>query len=212
MDIMTNKAIVFIDGNNLYHNAKVMKLVPRPKTISKMVQEICKKFNCSFQKAIYYNSIPSIIDGKNIYYNHLKFLDKIRALPKFEVKTRKLQRRSNKEVLIEKKEILNNLGICNICKSLVENNCEDCIGNINKKEKGVDMLIGIDMINLSIIQNECTCCILISGDADFIPAMELIKKNGKKVLSAFLTKGYSYDIRNRYEFLIMNRKFFKNLD
>lgn len=205
------KAIVFIDGNNLYHNAKIMRMVPRPETISKMTEQICNYFKCEFKKAIYYNSIPSIDDGKDIYYNHLKFLDKIKALPKFEVKTRKLQRRSTAEIQAEKKQALCNLGLCETCKPIIENNCIDCVGTIDKKEKGVDMLIGIDMIHLSIIQNECDCCILVSGDADFIPAMELIQKNGKKVLSAFLTKGYSYDIRQKFEFFIMNRDFLKNM-
>ena len=204
---MASKAIIFIDGNNLYHNAKAMHIKLSPDYIRKIAERACAHFNCILQKAIYYNSVPSIADGEEMYYKHIKFLDKMKALPKFEVKTRKLQRRSNAEVQEEKKAALFNLGLCKTCMPLVESNCADCVGAIDKKEKGVDMLIGIDMINLSIIQKECDCCILISGDADFIPAMDLIRKCGKKVFSAFLTKGYSYDIRQKFKFFIMNKEF-----
>ena len=51
------------------------------------------------------------------------------------------------------------------------------------------------MLDLSVIKNKCDCCILISGDADFVPASKLIKKSGKEVFSTSLTKGYSFELR-----------------
>ena len=76
------------------------------------------------------------------------------------------------------------------------------------KEKGVDIMIAVDMINLSIIKNKCDYCILISGDADFIPAMDLIKKNGKTAVSAALAKGYSYELRDKHGWFILDRDLF----
>ena len=134
----------------------------------------------------------------------MKFLNEIERLPKFDVKTRKLQRSSTHEVLQEKKEILSTLDLCDKCKPIVESMCFDCIGNIKKREKGIDVMIAIDMLNLSVVQNKCDCCILISGDADFIPVLDLIKKNGKKVFSAFLTRGYAYELRQRVKFFVLS--------
>ena len=65
-------------------------------------------------------------------------------------------------------------------------------------------MIAIDMLDLSVVQNKCDCCILISGDADFIPVLDLIKKNGKKVFSAFLTRGYAYELRQKVKFFVLS--------
>lgn len=200
------EAFVFYDGNNFYHNVKKMGIKPSDVNFSKISELVCSHFNCVHKKSIYYNSVPSIKDGEKMYYRHMSFLSGIEKLPKFIVKTRKLQRSSTVEVLLEKREILNSLGLCDKCKPLVDANCSDCIGNVKIREKGIDVMIAVDMLNLSVIENKCDCCILISGDADFVPASKLIKKDKKDVFSAFVTKGYSYELRNNMPFFILNRK------
>lgn len=205
---MTKKnAFVFIDGNNFYHNIKLMQIKPSYIDFSKISELVCSHFNFNHERSIYYNSVPSIEDGKQMYYDHMKFLSSIEKLPKFEVKTRKLQRHSTSEILQEKTEQISNLGLCDKCKPIVENNCHDCIGDIKKKEKGIDVMIAVDMLDLSVVQGKCDCCILISGDADFIPVSSIIKSNGKEIYSAFLTKGYSYELREKLGFWILNRDF-----
>jgi len=198
-------AFVFIDGNNVYHNLKLMAIKPSHIDFQKMSNLVCSHFNFNYVKSFYYNSIPSLADGKGIYYAHMKFLGGIRALPNFVVKTRKLQRSSTLEILAEKKALINDLGLCHKCKPLVESNCADCIGNTKKREKGIDVMMAVDMLDLSVIQNKCDVCILISGDADFVPVARIIKDNGKEIYSAFLTKGYSYELRDKLDFFILNR-------
>ena len=83
--------------------------------------------------------------------------------------------------------------------------CENCIGRSKKREKGIDVWIAIDMIRKTLIEKECDCCILISGDADFIPALELIEKNNKEVLSAFVPIGYAYDLRKNFKFYSLGK-------
>ena len=135
----------------------------------------------------------------------MEFLNKVKNYPNFEVITRKLQRHSNEEKIIEKKRILSTLNLCNKCAAIIEKNCMDCLGGIKKKEKGIDVKIAIDMLNLSIFKRECDLCILVSGDADFIPVMDLIKENARDVVSAFLPFGYSWDIRKRHGWFILHR-------
>lgn len=199
-------AIVFIDGNNLYHNLKASRIKPSSISLTKLSEFICGHFGCTYIKTIYYNSIPDIRDGADTYYQHMKFLDRIKSLPKFELKTRKLQKNSTKEVMSNKLTKISQLDLCKICKPLIESNCKDCIGDFKVKEKGIDIMIAVDMIHSSLIKKECDYCILISGDADFIPALDLIKNSGKTPVTAALYKGYSYELRAKHGWFILDRK------
>lgn len=200
------KAIVFIDGNNLYHNLKASRITPSQINLVKLSHYACNWFKCDYVKTIYYNSIPDIRDGKDRYYSHMKYIDKVGLYPNFEVKTRKLQKNSTFEVLDDKKKKLSELSLCELCKPIIEFNCKECVGDYKIKEKGIDVMIVVDMINLTLINNKCDCAILISGDADFIPAMDLIKAGGKKPVSAALYKGYSFELRQKHGFFILDRQ------
>ncbi len=205
-------AVVFIDGNNFYHNINLMIRINRMGIKAghidfyKLSENVCSWFGFAHKKTRYYNSIPSVEDGKEMYWKHINYLEGLEKLPKFEVITRKLQRSSTKEILNERKEIITNLGLCKDCKPLVETSCYDCIGNIKKREKGIDVKIAVDMVEHAI-KDKCDCIILISGDGDFIPALKIIEENKKVVSSAALTFGYSYDLRNNFRYLIMGRDF-----
>ena len=71
-EVMPTKAFVFIDGNNFYHNVKLMKIKPSYIDFYKLSELVCSHFNCVHKKSIYYNSVPSIEDGKGMYYAHMK--------------------------------------------------------------------------------------------------------------------------------------------
>ena len=166
------RAIVFIDGNNLYHNLKsVSKKSPRVDLL-RMSDSLCRYFGCERVASRYYNSIPDIADSEKVYYSHMHFLSKIASLSKFIVLTRKLQAHS-------------------------------------RKEKGIDVMIAVDMLNFCVLRDECDCCILVSGDTDFIPSAEIIKSYGKEVLSAFISHGYSTELRNKLRFFVMKEDFLR---
>jgi uncharacterized LabA/DUF88 family protein len=134
------------------------------------------------------------VDANNWYHN-LKLL----------FKPRKLQRLSNKEILKRKKEIIENLDLCNNFRPLIEASFLD-LADIKRKEKGIDVWIAIDMIKKSIIDNQCDICILISGYTDFVPAVNLIKQAGKQVLSAFIPFEYSTELRNSTQYFIIRKE------
>lgn len=62
------------------------------------------------------------------------------------------------------------------------------------------------MIDLGVIKKECDCLVLFSGDADFIPALNLIKSNGKRVFVSSVYEGFSYDLRKKFPFFILDTK------
>lgn len=201
---MTNNAYVFIDGNNFYHNVKKL-IKPSYVDFFKLTEFICSYYECKHKKTIYYNSVPSVSDGEKMYYDHMRFLDEIRKIAKFEVKTRKLQRSSTKETQQMKKETIEVLEFCGNCMPLAKAMCSDCIGNVKKREKGMDVMIAIDMLNLCLIEKKCDFCILVSGDSDFVPSLDLIKRSKKKVATAFVPPGYSYLLRKSHRFFIIDR-------
>jgi uncharacterized LabA/DUF88 family protein len=199
-------ATVFIDGNNFYHNANASSITPSRVNLYKLALLVCKHFNADFKSAFYYNSVPSIDDGNQLYAKHMAYLNKVKNYPNFIVITRKLQKHSNKEKINEKRDILAKLDLCERCRSAIERNCIGCLGTVKKREKGIDVKISIDMINLCIFKKECNLCILISGDADFIPAMDLVKENGYDAVSAFLPFGYSNQLRQSHGWFILDRE------
>jgi uncharacterized LabA/DUF88 family protein len=203
---MNKKAIIFVDANNWYH---ILKKWFRPSDIDivKVVNLICSKFDYNLKEIRWYTSVPSIKDGEIMYYKHLSFLS---FLEKKGVKIikRKLQTISQKELLEKKKEMIDSLELCKVCKPIIEENFLS-LADIKKKEKGIDVWIAVDMIKLSIIEEECDVCVLISGDADFIPALELIREKGKNVLSVFLPIGYAYELREKFHYFILGKNFLR---
>lgn len=129
------QVIVFIDGNNLYHNVKLLGISPSRIIFPKLIQLICSKFNLELKETIYYNSVPNIKTiGKEKYYKHMSFLSNLEKSG-IKVKTRKLQHKSNIELITKKLSQLENLKICEKCKPMVTQNCINCVGSFQKEKK-----------------------------------------------------------------------------
>ena len=201
---MEKKGIIFIDGNNLYHNLKQMKVKPSNIDFKKLTEFITKHFNLELKEVRYYNSMPTLRDGKDLYFSHLKFIDDLRKIPRFIIYTRKLQVHSTKELLKEKQDLIDSMELCNNCKPIVEQNILDVIGNVKKKEKGVDIMLAVDLVEFAI-KNKADAFVILSGDADFIPAMKLVQRNNKEVFSVSLTKGYSRELRENFRFFVLGK-------
>jgi len=60
-------------------------------------------------------------------------------------------------------------------------------------EKGVDIAIAVDMIQLAY-SNSYDVAILVSGDGDFAKAIKAVKDQGKHVEVAFFKKDFSYHL------------------
>jgi len=181
-----------------------MRIKPSNLDFRKLVELLCRIFKCDLQEVRYYNSIPTLRDGKELYYSHLGFLDDLRKIPKFTTLTRKLQVHSTKELLKEQQDLINSMELCERCKPVVKENLLDAIGNVKKKEKGVDVLLSVDLVEYAI-KNKVETLIIFSGDADFVSAMKLAQENKAEVLSISLAKGYSLDLRNNFKFFAIGK-------
>ena len=76
-----------------------------------------------------------------------------------------------------------------------------------KIEKGVDVLIASDMMRKTLVEKACKVCILISGDSDFIPSMQIIKDAGYEVIVCSSKYGFSNELRQgKFRYLILKRE------
>ena len=76
-----------------------------------------------------------------------------------------------------------------------------------KIEKGIDVMIASEMIRKTLVEKKCGVCILISGDADFIPAMQIIKDAGYEVIVCSPRYGFSNELRQgKFRYLILKKE------
>ncbi len=172
---MDKKAIVFVDGNNWYHNVKTIFRKPKVVDIRKLAKLVCDKFDLDLVEVRYYNSIPDIEMGEETYYKHMVFL-----------------------AGLKKKGL--SVNTAHLKKIKAE-------GKMLRVEKGIDVMIASDMINLSLVKGVCDVCILVSGDADFLPAMRLIKNQKKEVITVSISRGYSRDLRSGdFRYMVLKKE------
>ncbi len=153
--------------------------------------------------------VAIFIDGSNLYHN----LKRYKIKNKFEEIIKKVETKreivdifyytalldklidengynKHKKFLDKIKKIANfNVVLCTLRKMILEN------GSVDFAIKGDDVYLATDLIKGSY-ENLYDVAIIISGDADFIPAIKLAQKNGKKVINAFFPKSSSYQLRN----------------
>ncbi len=199
---MTKNAIIFVDANNWYHNIKKY-FNPGDVDITKFGEFICKIKDYKLKEIRWYASLPNIEDGERNYYKHMAFLSHLEK-KSVKVITRKLQRLSNRELQEKQKNTIESLDLCDVCKPIVNSTFLD-LSNFKRKEKGIDVWIAVDIIRKSIIEKECEVCLLISGDADFIPALNLIKKQRIEILTAMTSLGYSSELRRNFPYFILRK-------
>jgi len=76
-------------------------------------------------------------------------------------------------------------------------------------EKGIDINIAVDMFKLAK-DDVYDTAILVTSDADFVPAVEVIQELGKHVENAYFKKGRSFHLRKACDnFIELDKSFFK---
>ena len=149
------------------------------------------------------------IDGSNLYHNLRRYNIKAtfeEIINKIETKrevvdifyyTALLDKFTNEKGYKEHKKFLDkikkipnfNVVLCNLRKVILED------GSVDFAIKGDDVYLATDLIK-GAYEDLYDVAIIVSGDADFIPAIKLVQKNGKKVINAFFPKSSSYLLRN----------------
>jgi len=153
--------------------------------------------------------VAIFIDGSNLYHNLKKFNIKTKfeeIIKRVETKrevvdifyyTALLDKSINEEKYNEHKRFLDKIKkisnfhivLCNLRRIVLSD------GSVEFAIKGDDVYLATDLIK-GAYEDLYDIAIILSGDADFIPAINLVRKNGKKVINAFFPKSSSYLLRN----------------
>ncbi len=72
-------------------------------------------------------------------------------------------------------------------------------GKREREQKGVDVLISIDMISKAY-ENHYDVAVLVSGDDDLLDVVKTVKNSGKNVMGAFFPKSISKRLRDSFDF------------
>ena len=156
-----------------------------PRQVSKAMYAMALKHveNTSLYRILYYDCPPlqtgsmNPVSGRYVDFgksNRAKFqnefLDELRKLRKVAIRLGYLKERKSWAISPEKtKDLLN--GSCSVENLLPE----DVKYNIT--QKGVDIKIGLDIASLAY-KRLVDRIILVSGDADFVPAAKLARREG----------------------------------
>ncbi len=175
------KVIVFIDGNNLFH-----RMWEFYKTHMIDIQELANTLCCSNrelkQVRYYYSPFVKQVNEKTASLQQIYVEGMRKTTPNLHIS----QGKYIKTRTILKKEVFKKI------KDIITP--EDLTGYV---EKGVDVQIAVDMINLGI-KKEYDTAILVSTDSDFVPILTCLKLHGIKMqVAAFQDDSHScFDLKN----------------
>jgi uncharacterized LabA/DUF88 family protein len=150
--LMSDRCAIFIDGGYLEKLTKNEFNSARI-DFSRFASRIAQNQSGEILRIYYYHCLPyqhnpPLPDEKTRFSKRQNFYSTLERLPRFQVRLGKLEYRG------EKKD-----------------------GSPIFEQKRVDMLIGIDMVLLSATR-QIETAILVAGDSDYIPAIEIIKQHG----------------------------------
>ena len=149
---MQDRALLLIDGGYLDFYQKSLGSIRLD--YGKMAEAICEYFKCELLRCVYFNCLPyqsqtPTQDEIDAYRKKDGFYQRLQKLDRFEVKLGHLAFRGFDEV--SKKPVL--------------------------EQKQVDVLLAVEMVYAAARKSADTI-ILISGDGDFLPAVQLVKREG----------------------------------
>jgi len=175
----------------------------------------CPDFTFSMEPKI----ADIFIDGNNFYHNLKNIIEKPKRINFFKI-AKLIEKRFNIQIKqikyynsIPNKEDIKRYNshksfLDKLTSKGVHVYTRELHGKKNyEREKGVDILIATDMIKFCLINSECDVCIIIIGDADFLPVMQLIKDSKKEAIVSSVFKGFSQKFREgKFRYLILKKE------
>lgn len=141
-----DRVMVFIDGSNLYHSVKAFY-----QRTDVDFAKFCAKLSGPGRQLLrgyYYNAIVDQAQEPQRYAEQQRFFDRLRRVPRFEVKLGTLVYRG--------------------------------FPAVPPYEKGIDVRLATDML-VHAFRGNFDVAILVSGDNDFVDAVQAVKDLGRTV-------------------------------
>jgi len=194
LNITKQKAGLFIDASNFYHSMKEENDTPfDADQYAQLVKELGTFFDLS--KIYFYDSIKDISRDPMGYAGQQRFHERLKkAVPKITLRTRPL--RYVLSITQEKaKQAAKDVNL--------PANLNDKLYLFLKKvgvvkltrEKGLDVLLAVDMVQAHKKEG-LEVLIILSGDSDFVPAVQLARQEGATVVNLHAFAGSSKELRD----------------
>lgn len=162
------KVILFIDGSNFYYGLK--NIYGNSKELNKFDFKKLGEIlagNRELLSIYYYNAPLDYNENPERYAKQQKFFEKIKSIEKIKLILSRLQKRKIKGT-----------------------------DKFYYAVKGDDIHIASDMIK-GAYENLYDVAILVSGDGDFIPAVEIVQERGKGVENAYFKSSLSWHLKQK---------------
>jgi uncharacterized LabA/DUF88 family protein len=175
------RVMIFVDGSNFYHGLKGNRCSTRVDFLK--LSHLLTGSKRKLIRTYYYNAAYNQDDDPEKYAEQLKFFTTLKRTPYLTVKLGRLEKRIAK---VNRDWLREGLG---------EGTADKVIEFFGEKiisytEKGVDIEIASDMLKHAY-SNAYDTAILISGDGDFVAAVEGVQDLGKHVENAYFRIGRS---------------------
>ncbi len=159
-------------------------------------QSLHKELSTRFQitRTYFYDAIKSRQIEPQQYANQQAFHERLKKeIPGLVIKTRKLKYLLKNDKLDEARK---KAGFCKNCETKLEGFLSEAGLLKATKEKGIDILLVTDMIS-GAYTNQFQTALLATGDADYVPAVELIKKLKKAVINIHFYSNSAAELREK---------------
>ncbi len=190
---MKPAAALLIDGSNFYHALKKDGRLPfGPAGFGALFGKLAERFE--LKSILFYDALKDRIRDPDGYARQQKFHAGLRKLGlPLEIRARKLKYVTNltPEQVREKGH---EIGIVDACKEKLWSLLL-ALGVVRwTQEKGIDVMLAVDAIEAARCGKFGTI-LLLSGDADFVPAVHLIQSLAVQVVNLHPYHGSSTELR-----------------
>jgi len=149
---MTDRALLLIDGGYLDYLQRSFGSIRLD--YGKMAQAICGHFGFRLLRCVYFNCLPYLPlnpspEESEAYGKKQGFFERLDKIERYQVKLGRLAFRG----------------------------MDEDTGRPLLEQKQVDVLLAIEMV-YAAARRSCEAIVLLSGDGDFLPAVELVKQEG----------------------------------
>jgi len=174
---MTKKRVIaYYDGSNFYHHC-LQNYGIKDVNFLDISNQLLFLDKEEIIKIKYFNCPISRQEDAEAYAQQQKFFEKIKKTPLLQLLTGKLVKRRLKKINIQCISCEHQKADCIKCpKCGREINVENCF---KYTEKGVDVKLAVNLL-LDAIFDKYDIALLISSDADYVPAIKYIVKELKK--------------------------------
>lgn len=182
------KTSIFVDGSNIYLAGKnLFNIIVRPENLISLLSK-----NKKISQTYYFSSEDPKNEGQKRFHESLKRKGIIVIT----------------EPIVEREQKI----FCPNCKIEVKPRCDNCGELVDlppHKSKKIDIRLGAIMLNICDTYDEA---IIVTGDQDFIPIIDILRKQeGKKIYVASFKEPLSWEYDYNTDGVIILDKYIEKL-